>query len=421
MIRRHPRRAILVGLAAAVLTLTAAGVWQASQPAAAMSAQQRAVAVERTLRCPTCQGLSVADSPSPIAAGMRQQVEQQVTAGRTADEIRGYFVNRYSDWILLDPPRRGIGWIVWLTPLLGLLAGLLLVRRTLRRRSTASPDAGVCLPAEERTAAAAFAQNPPDGQLPEPVAAALADLRAARLDAELDHPADAVVDDALARLAAALRNNPLPTPHTEPDPQPKPEKAQPDTTRPTGGRKRVSRYAIAVVAVLFAGLLAVTLTRATGDRPAGAVITGNFATAAPGSPPPAAAADQLAALQNATQTRPNDPAVWLAYATALDGAGQFAGAESAYKKTLALDPENTAATEQYAWLLTRGGAPTEALPLLTPLAQQRPDDPQVVLLLGLAQRGAHDPHATATLRRYLTLAPDTAQAPIIRGLLGSGP
>lgn len=208
MSRSHRRGAILIGLAAVVLSvLAAAGVWQASRPAGTLGPHDRAVAVERTLRCPTCQGLSVADSGSPIAAGMRQQVEQQVAAGKTGDEIRSFFVGRYSDWILLNPPRRGIGWVVWLVPLLGLLAGLLLVRRTLRRRSTATTDAEDELPAKERAAATAFADNPPDGPMPEPVAAALADLRAARLDAELDHPA-AAVDEALARLAAALRDHP---------------------------------------------------------------------------------------------------------------------------------------------------------------------------------------------------------------------
>ena len=421
MIRSHPRRAIRVGLAAAVLALAAAGVWQASRPAGAMSGHERAVALERTLRCPTCQGLSVADSPSPIAAGMRQQVEQKIAAGATPDQVRGYFVNRYSDWILLDPPRRGIGWVVWLVPLLGLLAGLLLVRRTLRRRSPAAEDAEDEPAADGRAAAAAFADNPPDSQLTEPIAAALADLRAARLDAELDHPADATVEDALARLAATLREHPLPTPQAEPDPQPEPEEAQPDTTGPTGRRRRVSSYALASAAVLFAGLLAVTLTSAIGDRPAGAVITGNFATAAPGSTPATEATDQLVALQRDTQTQPKDPVAWLAYATALDKAGKLADAEPAYKKTLALDPGNTAATEQYAWLLTRGGAPSEALPLLTPLAQQRPDDPQVLLLLGLAQRGTHDPHATATLRQFLELASEAPEAAVIRGLLGSTP
>ncbi|SDY66239.1 cytochrome c-type biogenesis protein CcmH [Modestobacter sp. DSM 44400] len=428
---RSPQR-LLIGLAAvALLALGAAGVWQASQPAGPATPHERAVAVERTLRCPTCQGLSVADSPSSIAAGMRQQVEQQVAAGATADQIRGYFVNRYSDWILLAPPRRGIGWLLWLAPAVALLAGGLLVARTLRRRASTAPGRSEEIPAAELDAAAVFATAPPTADLVEPVAAALADLHAARLDADVDPAGEADVDGALARLAVALRDHPEPVVASPPDPDHSPELEPAEALepgeapagadgRPAAPRRRVSRYALGAAAVLFAGLLAVTLTRAVGDRPAGAVITGDFASAPPAAASGAAGA-QLAALRDATRARPQDPAAWLTYATALDQAGQLADAEPAYRTALALDPGNTPATEQYAWLLTRGGAPKEALPLLTPLAQERPDDPQVVLLLGLAQRGAGDPQATTTLRRYLALAPDTPQAGIIRGLLGQTP
>lgn len=434
---RSPQR-LLIGLAAvALLALGAAGVWQASQPAGPATPHERAVAVERTLRCPTCQGLSVADSPSSIAAGMRQQVEQQIAAGATADQIRGYFVNRYSDWILLAPPRRGIGWLVWLAPAAALLAGGLLVARTLRRRASTAPGRFEEIPAAELDAAAVFAADPPTADLVEPVAAALADLRAARLDAEVDPAGEADVDGALVRLALALRDHPEPVVASPPDPDHSPELEPAEALkpgeapatgeapagtdgRPAAPRRWVSRYALGAAAVLFAGLLAVTLTRAVGERPAGAVITGDFASAPPAGASGSADA-QLATLRDATQARPQDPAAWLTYATALDQAGQLADAEPAYRKALALDPGNTPATEQYAWLLTRGGAPKEALPLLTPLAQERPDDPAVVLLLGLAQRGAGDPQATTTLRRYLALAPDTPEAGVVRGLLGQTP
>jgi len=74
--------------------------------------QARAIAAE--LRCPDCAGLSAADSPTQAAAEIRREVEAQLVAGRTPEEIRESFVARYGSWILLTPP----GIAPWLVPLL---------------------------------------------------------------------------------------------------------------------------------------------------------------------------------------------------------------------------------------------------------------------------------------------------------------
>ncbi len=417
MTRQRTRRLLGAFAAAAVVLLAVAGAWHAATPSRTVSLHERAVAVERTLRCPTCQGLSVADSPSPIAAGMRQQVERRLAAGASSAQIRGYFTARYGDWILLDPPRRGVGWLVWALPPLLLLLGGLLLRRTLRRRPSGTANAP-----EDVAAAAAFAADPPiAADLPEPVAAALTDLHAARIGADLDPAGQGGVHDALARLAGALYDHPVTAAPTQPAAPDAGESAAVDDAQRLGSasrrvRGRAARYALPVAALLFAGLLGVTLARTIGTRPAGAVPTGHFATA-----PPTPSGPGLAALQHGTHAHPTDPRAWLAYATALDQAGRLAAAEPNYRKTLALDPGDAAAREQLAWLLTRGGSPTDALTMLAPLARQRPDDPQVVLLLGLAQRGAGQPQATATLRRYLRLAPGSTPAPMVRALLGRAP
>ena len=125
---------------AAVVLLVAGTAWLAAPEPTDPAARARAI--ETTLRCPTCQATSVADSPAMAARQMRQVVEQQLRDGRTDDEIRAYFADRYGPWILLDPGSGGAAAIVWLLPGAVLLGGaLLLVRRGRRAPMAPSPEA----------------------------------------------------------------------------------------------------------------------------------------------------------------------------------------------------------------------------------------------------------------------------------------
>src|SRR5690606_14950031 len=100
-------------------------------PDSALEAAVREVASH--LRCVVCQGLSIQDSPSALAREMKQIVRDQLAAGRTADEVKDYFVARYGEWILLDPPARGFNLAVHVLPVLGLLGGAVIVAVLLRR------------------------------------------------------------------------------------------------------------------------------------------------------------------------------------------------------------------------------------------------------------------------------------------------
>lgn len=97
--------------------------------------EDRARAIESQLRCPTCQGLSIADSPATSATQMRELVREQLGAGASDGEVRAFFVARFGRWILLDPPTAGVDLALWLVPPFVLALGALVVVRRTRART----------------------------------------------------------------------------------------------------------------------------------------------------------------------------------------------------------------------------------------------------------------------------------------------
>ncbi len=88
------------------------------------------LAIAVKLRCPICQGLSVADSPSASALAMLSQVRDLVEAGYSHDQIFDYFESTYGEFVRLQPRAEGFNLIVWIGPVVVVLAGVwLLVRR----------------------------------------------------------------------------------------------------------------------------------------------------------------------------------------------------------------------------------------------------------------------------------------------------
>jgi cytochrome c-type biogenesis protein CcmH len=122
-------RPAVLALLALVLSAVAAAAQQPSRPLD----DQQVYEVAADLRCVVCQNLSVADSPSEMATQMRAIVRERLAAGDTPAQVRQYFVERYGEWILLSPPRRGFNLLVWVAPLVAVVAGLGLVAVLLRR------------------------------------------------------------------------------------------------------------------------------------------------------------------------------------------------------------------------------------------------------------------------------------------------
>lgn len=114
--------------------------------------ERQTSAVASGLRCPVCQGVSVEDSPTELARQMRGVVREQLAAGRSPDEVRAYFVDKYGEWILLRPKASGFNLLVYVLPWLAILAGILVIVFAVRRWTRPLPaDASETTPAAAST------------------------------------------------------------------------------------------------------------------------------------------------------------------------------------------------------------------------------------------------------------------------------
>ena len=94
-------------------------------------------ALTRELRCLVCQNENLADSNADLARDLRHEVFDQMQAGKTDAQIKQYLVDRYSDFVLYDPPVQASTLLLWFGPLAILLAGAGVVVFTVRKRSRA--------------------------------------------------------------------------------------------------------------------------------------------------------------------------------------------------------------------------------------------------------------------------------------------
>jgi len=88
------------------------------------------------LRCPKCQNQNLADSDSPISGDLREEVQRMLEQQMTDSEIKDYLTSRYSEFILYRPDVNKTTYLLWGSPVVILLIGLIAALR-LSRRNTA--------------------------------------------------------------------------------------------------------------------------------------------------------------------------------------------------------------------------------------------------------------------------------------------
>mgnify|MGYP001421986326 FL=1 len=111
--------------------------------------EQRARDLSTGFRCLVCQNQSIDESDAPLAKDLRVLIREQLTKGASDAEIRDFVVARYGEFVLLKPRLTASTAVLWATPFLIILAGIIVI---LRRRKVSAVPAESALSAEEQKA-----------------------------------------------------------------------------------------------------------------------------------------------------------------------------------------------------------------------------------------------------------------------------
>jgi len=114
--------------------------WTAVALAQDPALERRVTNLAHELRCLVCQNQTLADSNAPLAVDLRNQIREQLAAGRSERDVVDFMVARYGDFVLYRPPLKGSTILLWAGPFAFLVLGFYLLLRFLRRRRIAAPQ-----------------------------------------------------------------------------------------------------------------------------------------------------------------------------------------------------------------------------------------------------------------------------------------
>lgn len=149
-------RAGWVALVVVAVALLAIGVIGDRAP---QTEAARVQAIASEVKCPTCQGLSAAESDAIAAEAVRDAIRDGIRAGQSDGQIRAFLVSRYGEGVLLKPKASGFSALVWVLPVAGLIVALVALGFAFRRwkdrpareaseEDTALVEAALSAPAE---------------------------------------------------------------------------------------------------------------------------------------------------------------------------------------------------------------------------------------------------------------------------------
>jgi cytochrome c-type biogenesis protein CcmH len=104
------------------------------------SLEIRARAISKDLRCVVCQNQSIDDSDAELARDLRILVRDRILEGDSDQAVIDYVVSRYGDFVLLNPPVKGVTFVLWFGPIVITLIGFICLILFFRRQKPLVQD-----------------------------------------------------------------------------------------------------------------------------------------------------------------------------------------------------------------------------------------------------------------------------------------
>ena len=101
---------------------------------------RRVTHLAHELRCLVCQNQSLAESNAPLAQDLSNQIREQVSAGKSDQDVLDFMVQRYGDFVLYRPPFKASTVFLWVGPFLFLVLGFFFLFRFVRSRRVPPPQ-----------------------------------------------------------------------------------------------------------------------------------------------------------------------------------------------------------------------------------------------------------------------------------------
>jgi cytochrome c-type biogenesis protein CcmH len=118
-----------------ILIMSCTGAWAQESP----KLDERVKNLAHELRCLVCQNQTIADSNAPLAVDLRNQIREQLAAGKSERDVIDFMVARYGDFVLYRPPFKAATLALWLGPFALLGLGAWIFWRRVARRRAAPP------------------------------------------------------------------------------------------------------------------------------------------------------------------------------------------------------------------------------------------------------------------------------------------
>ena len=96
----------------------------------------RAIDLFKETRCLVCQSQTIYDSNSELATDLKLFIKEEIIAGKTDDNIKAQLVTNYGEWILMTPSLSKTNYILWFSPLIFLLIGIIVMIKYIFKKNT---------------------------------------------------------------------------------------------------------------------------------------------------------------------------------------------------------------------------------------------------------------------------------------------